>query len=43
MSRGIESILVIKIKIVVLPRTEPTIVEHVHVVVKMRYNEPRFN
>jgi hypothetical protein len=43
MSKGVESILVSRQEILVLPRVEPTIVEGVHVVVKVRYSEPRFN
>jgi hypothetical protein len=42
-SRGVESILVTRQKIVILPRAEPIIVEGVPMVVRMRYNEPRVN
>jgi hypothetical protein len=43
MFKGIESILVIKQEVVVLPRAKPTIIECVLVLVKMKYNEPIFN
>jgi hypothetical protein len=41
MSKGVEPILVVRQEIIVLPRIKPIVVEGVHVVVKVRYNEPR--
>jgi hypothetical protein len=43
MSRGVEPILVVRQKTIILPRVKPIVVESVHVVVKVRYNEPRLN
>jgi len=43
MSKGVESILVTRQETVVLPKVEPTVVESVCVVIKVRYNEPIFN
>jgi hypothetical protein len=43
MSRKVEPILVTRQKIIILPKAELTIVEGVHVVVRVKYNEPRFN
>jgi predicted amino acid racemase len=43
MSRGIELVLVTRQKIVILQRAKPIIAKGVHVVIKVRYNEPRFN
>jgi hypothetical protein len=43
MSRRVESIFVTKQGIIVLPRAKPTIVKGVHVVVRMRYSEPKLN
>ncbi len=37
MSRGVESVLVIKQETVVLPRTKPIIVEGVFMAIRMRY------
>ncbi len=39
----VELILVTRQETIVLPRAKLIVVEHVHVVVRMRYNEPRFN
>jgi hypothetical protein len=43
MSKGVESIFVIKQKTIVLPRIETTIVQGVHVAIKVRYSEPKLN
>ncbi len=43
MSRRVELVFIIKQEIIVLLKVEPTIVKGVHVVVKGRYNEPKFN
>ncbi len=43
MSRGVESILVTKQKIVVLPKAKPIVVEGVPMANKVRYNEPELN
>jgi hypothetical protein len=43
MSRGVEPVLVTRQEIIILPRVEPTIVEGVPMVVRVRYNEPKFN
>jgi predicted amino acid racemase len=43
MSKGIESILITKQEIVVVPIAEPTIAQGVSMVVKVRYNEPKLN
>jgi hypothetical protein len=42
-SRGIELVLVTIQETIVLPKAKLIVVEHVHVVIKVRYNEPRFN
>jgi hypothetical protein len=43
MFKKVESILVTKQETIVLLIIEPAIVEGVHLVVKVRYNEPKFN
>jgi hypothetical protein len=43
MSKGVESILVTRQETIVLPRAKLIVVEGVLVVVRMRYNEPKFN
>jgi hypothetical protein len=43
MSRGVELILVVRQEIIVLQKVKPIVVEGVHAVVKVRYNEPRLN
>jgi hypothetical protein len=43
MFKKVESILVTKQETIVLLIIEPTIVEGVHLVIKVRYNEPKFN
>ncbi len=43
MSKKVEPILVTKQEIVVLPKAEPIVAEHVHVAIKVKYNEPKFN
>jgi hypothetical protein len=43
MFRGVESVIVTKQEIVVLPRTKPTIAQGVLMAIKVRYNEPRLN
>jgi hypothetical protein len=43
MFRGVELVLVIKQKIVTLPRAEPIVAKGVLVVIKVRYNEPKLN
>jgi hypothetical protein len=43
MSKGVEPIFVIRQETIVLPRVEPIVVEGVHVVIKARYSEPKFN
>ncbi len=42
-SKKIKLVLVTRQEIVILPKEEVTVVEGVHVVVKVRYNEPRLN
>ncbi len=41
MSKGVESILVSKQEIVVSPKLKPTVVEGVHVVIKVKDSEPK--
>ncbi len=43
MSRRVEPVLVTRQKIVVLPKTEPIVVEGVLVAIKVKYSEPRLN
>jgi hypothetical protein len=43
MSKGVESVLVTKQEIVVLPRAESIVVECVLVAIIVMYSEPRFN
>jgi hypothetical protein len=43
MSKGVELVLVTKQEMTVLLRAKPTIIECVHMVVKVRYSEPRLN
>ncbi len=43
MSRGVEPILINRQETITLPKVEPIVVEHVLVVVRMKYNEPKFN
>ncbi len=43
MSKGVEPILITKQETIVLSRAKPTIVEGIHVVVKVNYSEPRLN
>ncbi len=43
MSRRVEWILVTRQKIIVLPRIEPTIIEGVDVIIRIKYNEPKLN
>ncbi len=43
MSKGVESILVIRQKTIVLLRTKPTMAQGVHVAIKVKYGEPRLN
>jgi hypothetical protein len=43
MSKKGEPVLVTRQKIVVLLRAKPTMVENVHVVIKVRCSEPIFN
>ncbi len=43
MSRRIELLLVIKQEIAVLPKIKLTLIVGVHVAVRVRYNEPKFN
>jgi hypothetical protein len=42
-SRRVELVLVIRQKIVVLPKTEPIVAEGVPMAIRMRYNERRVN
>ncbi len=43
MFRGVELVFVIKQETVVLPRAKPIVAKGVHVVVKIKYNECKFN
>ncbi len=43
MSKGVESVLVTQHEIVVLPKIGQIVTKGVHVVVIVRYNEPKFN
>jgi hypothetical protein len=43
MSKGVESVFVTWQEIVVLPRAELIVAKGVHVVVRVRYSEPKFN
>jgi hypothetical protein len=43
MSKGVESIFIIRQETIVLPRTKLIVAEGVHVVVKVRYSEPKLN
>jgi hypothetical protein len=43
MSRGIELVLEIRKEIIILPRAKLTVVEHVPMAIRLRYNEPKFN
>jgi hypothetical protein len=42
-SKGVESVLVIRQEIVVLPRVEPTIAEGVPMALRVKCNEPIVN
>jgi sulfatase maturation enzyme AslB (radical SAM superfamily) len=43
MSKVVESIVVTRQETVVLQGAEPIVAEHVHVAIRMKYNEPKFN
>jgi hypothetical protein len=43
MSKGAKSVLVTKQETIVLPRIETTITKVIPMVVKLKYNEPKFN
>ncbi len=43
MSRGVELVFVTRQKTTLLPKAEPTIVEYVHVAIRVRYSEPILN
>jgi hypothetical protein len=43
MSKRVEPVFVIRQKTIVLPKVEPIVIEHVHVAIRVRYNEPIFN
>jgi hypothetical protein len=43
MSREIKLILIARQETLVLPKAEPTIVQGVHVIVRIKYSEPIFN
>ncbi len=43
MSKGVEPVLITIQEIIVLLRVEPKVVKGVHVIVRGRYNEPKFN
>ncbi len=43
MSRGVEPLLVTRQEIIVLPKVEPIVAQGVHVVVKIKYSEPKLN
>jgi hypothetical protein len=43
MSRRVERVLVTRQEIVILPKAEPTITKGVLMVIRVRYNEPRFH
>jgi hypothetical protein len=42
-SRGVEPVLITRQETVVLLRVEPIVAEGVHMVIKMRYSEPKVN
>jgi len=43
MFKGVKLVFITKQKIVTLSRIEPIVVEGVHVVIKVKCNEPKFN
>ncbi len=43
MSTRVESILVNRQEIVILPRAKPTMAQGVPMAIRIRYNEPKFN
>jgi len=43
MSKGVDLVLVTKQEIVVLPKAQSIVAEHVSMAIKVRYSEPRFN
>jgi hypothetical protein len=43
MCRRVESVLVTRQETIVLPRVKPIVAKGVHVVVRARYSEPKFN
>jgi hypothetical protein len=43
MSREIKPVLVTRQEIVILLRPELRVAEHVHVTIRVRYNEPKLN
>jgi hypothetical protein len=43
MSRGVELVFVTRQEIIILPKVEPLVAKGAHVVVRVRYNEPRLN
>jgi hypothetical protein len=43
MPKGIELVLITRQETIILPRAKPIVVEGLFVVVKARYNEPKFN
>jgi hypothetical protein len=43
MSRRVEPVLVIRQKIIDLPRVKPTLIEGVPMAIRVKYSEPRLN
>jgi hypothetical protein len=43
MSKGVESILITRQENVILPTLEPIVEKDVHVVIRVRYSEPKLN
>jgi hypothetical protein len=43
MSKGVEPILITRQEIIVLPKAESIVVKHVHVAIRVKYNEPKFH
>jgi hypothetical protein len=43
MSKRVEPIFITGQKIIILPKAKPIVAKHVLMVIKVRYNEPKFN
>ncbi len=43
MFQGVEPVLLTRQEIVIIPKAKPIVAEGILVVIRVRYNEPRFN